>query len=221
MRSVSGHAGNHTSQIPIVLVQEAEGSSIKEDEVRPQWNPAYLLPGWQGPRPRLDSLPKEMTAETAGTPAGSVTQKHMHVRSIIAEARPPDLIQQEAQEEVPVSPQISPILGARLADDMASSTPAGTQPKLVLHPADVLGYAMEMQLDEGEPGKIQPAASLQQYSEEEQLPRPEDAQASETSSGKACTEAVRKGSLSAKSKGVKELRFLCTLVLLQLYSLAR
>ena len=45
-----------------------------------------------------------------------------------------------------------------------------------VHPADVLGYAMEMQLAEGGPGIFRPAVSLQESSEMKQLPWAEAAQ---------------------------------------------
>ena len=118
------------------------------------------------------------------------------------EACAPDVIQQGALEVTAVSRETVSSLGECPTIDKAASAPAGTQAKMQIHPADVLGYALEMQLAEGELGRDQPAASIQESPEKEQLPWLEAAQASETFSWKACTDTISKDSLLAQFLGV-------------------
>ena len=176
----------------LLLPQATEAHFIKEDELRPNWNPAELA-RWQQAVARLDSLRQEMAALTAGAPAGSARQEHPSVRSVTEEPGRPDIMQQGAPVVAPGSLENGPSPSGCQPDDEATSMPAGTEAEMLTE-----GCAAEVQPAEDELGPVQPVANHQKSREGQHLPEAEAAQATEPLAGSTAREALCEGGQSAE-----------------------
>ena len=134
-------------------------------------------------------------AVLASVPAakGSISSTHEdHLQmSSLMKAGTADIMQQGAPAVTPGSMEAGPNLGELQPHDKATSMPVGMQAELQVRPADVLGYATEMQSAADKPGIAQPAGTQHDSPpEEEQLPQPEAANPTEAFAENPIMEAV-------------------------------
>lgn len=139
-----------------------------------------------------------LAAVLASVPAAkgnisSTHEDHLQTSNLTEEAGTSDDMQQGVPEAMPGSTEAGPNLGELQPHGQAAGMPVGMQAEIQAHPADVLGYASELQPAEDKPESIQHGSP-----KVEQLPQPEAAKATETLGDNPNMEGVIKDGFSAE-----------------------